>query len=301
MLGTADAAFKSTDINPSSGFGASANFYAGALSMWGDSTYGQNGQSLYLPQRVGAATWSKLATGYFQTCGIQNDAWLWCWGDNPFGALGLGDAYDRSAPTKVGSASWASVEAGWGDSCGIQTNQTLWCWGGNDYGSLGVGDTTDRNTPVQVGSGNTWSALAAGGDDGLRHQDQRHAVVLGPQRQRSGRRRQHHPAQRPGAGRRRDHMDQRDRRVQILLRHPLDKHPVVLGQERQRTTGPERQHRRSTPPRSRGPRGPPRSPGTRTPARRRPPARCGAGVTTMTVGSTWATPATGGPRPRSAR
>jgi hypothetical protein len=165
MLETANAAFKSTAANPSSALSANANFSAGALNVWGDSEYGQNGQSLYTPQQVGSATWSSVGVGYYHTCGIQSDASLWCWGDNTYGELGVGDTSARAAPTKVGSASWASVTSGWGFTCGLRTNQTVWCWGENDTNQLGareVGDgtTTNRRSPTHIGALTTWKGVS---------------------------------------------------------------------------------------------------------------------------------------------
>jgi hypothetical protein len=130
MLDTAGAAFKSTDSTPSSGFSASANFYVGALTEWGNDDYGQSAADhLYSLRQIGSATTrSSVSPGYYHTCGIQSDALLWCWGDNNVGQLGLGDTADRFAPVKVGSASWTTVDGGWSFTCGIKTDGTLWCW-----------------------------------------------------------------------------------------------------------------------------------------------------------------------------
>src|SRR6478609_365846 len=93
--------------------------------------------------------WQVVSTGFSHTCGIRTDATLWCWGDNEYGQLGLGDQKDRWVPRRVGTG-WVDVTAG-GHSCGIRTDATLWCWGYNGSGQLGLGDTIGRNTPTQVG------------------------------------------------------------------------------------------------------------------------------------------------------
>ena len=89
--------------------------------------------------------------------------YLWSWGQNTNGRLGLGDTVTRNSPSIVGSLSnWLSVAAGYGFGIAVQTNGTLWTWGENSEGSLGKGDTTDRSSPVQVGLLTAWLNVAAG-------------------------------------------------------------------------------------------------------------------------------------------
>lgn len=50
---------------------------------------------------VGVLVTTGVTARYFHTCGIRTDHTLWCWGDNPYGQLGLGDTRDRDHPVRV--------------------------------------------------------------------------------------------------------------------------------------------------------------------------------------------------------
>lgn len=64
------------------------------------------------------------------TCGIKSDATAWCWGDNAFGQLGIGNRESTSTPTKVsGPNLWRDICTGRGFTCGIDTDGLLLCWG----------------------------------------------------------------------------------------------------------------------------------------------------------------------------
>ncbi len=135
----------------------------GTLWMWGSNASGQLGQNdnVYRssPTQVGTGTnWSILAGGGgFNTAALKTDGTLWTWGSNGSGALGQGDAINRSSPTQVGSATnWSKAQSYNAQHAAIKTDGTLWVWGSNNEGQLGLNDTASRSSPVQLGSG-TWS------------------------------------------------------------------------------------------------------------------------------------------------
>ena len=94
--------------------------------------------------------------------------YLWAWGYNTSGELGLGNTTNRSSPVQVGAlTTWLSIAAGDYYSMAIKTDGTMWSWGGNDAGRLGLGDTTNQSSPVQVGSLTNWYSVAGGVDHSL--------------------------------------------------------------------------------------------------------------------------------------
>jgi alpha-tubulin suppressor-like RCC1 family protein len=105
------------------------------------------------------------------TCGVKNDATVWCWGSNQYGELGDGVAHmlcgaADCSPTPVavaGQVGVAGVSAGWHFSCSGFLDGTAWCWGRNTYGQLGDGGTTGVATPVRVLGISDVQNISAGG------------------------------------------------------------------------------------------------------------------------------------------
>lgn len=87
---------------------------------------------------------------------------MYCWGDNRFGQLGVGDASPRTRPTRLdfGELGVTKIYLPAGDgelssdsgvfTCAVTTDNVLWCFGGNRFGQLGVGDTEVRSRPAKV-------------------------------------------------------------------------------------------------------------------------------------------------------
>ena len=109
-----------------------------------------------------------LSVGYRHACMVRAGQ-IWCWGDNEFGQLGIGEgalAVDQPVPMQVGTSDeWVAVVAGLRHTCALDCRRGLWCWGGNDRGQLG--NTTaipgaDSPVPVRVPGSKTWANLFAG-------------------------------------------------------------------------------------------------------------------------------------------
>jgi alpha-tubulin suppressor-like RCC1 family protein len=92
---------------------------------------------------------------------------LWTWGQNNFGALGLGDTNSRSSPTQVGSlTTWSTVTNNFYGGTAVKIDGTLWTWGYNFYGNLGLNDGIDRSSPVQVPGISGWLTSFRSGNVG---------------------------------------------------------------------------------------------------------------------------------------
>ena len=88
--------------------------------------------------------------------------YLWSWGHNSYGQLGLGDTTSRSSPTQIGAGTtWSSVSCGGqaSFSVAVKTDQTMWSWGDNSYGQLGLNNTTNYSSPKQIGGIDGWSKI----------------------------------------------------------------------------------------------------------------------------------------------
>jgi alpha-tubulin suppressor-like RCC1 family protein len=110
----------------------------------------------------------RFDAGYRHSLLIDARGWLWSWGLNSKGQLGVGHITNLYFPGRVNSeADWVEVSAGEGHSLAIKSDGTLWSWGNNTYGQLGDGSATDRVTPGKVGSDADWVAVSAGGGHSL--------------------------------------------------------------------------------------------------------------------------------------
>lgn len=78
---------------------------AGAAYCWGENDYGQLGDGTSLierPDPVAVATALKfvsLDAGFWQTCGVGDDGWAYCWGRNLKGEIGNGTMQAPNAAT----------------------------------------------------------------------------------------------------------------------------------------------------------------------------------------------------------
>ena len=94
-----------------------------------------------------------FTTGLRHTCAIADDSTTWCWGENAFGPLGVGDNDGRNAPAQVllpAGATPISINAGGHTTCVVLDNGTGLCWGKSDYGHLGDGTYNNRNEPTPI-------------------------------------------------------------------------------------------------------------------------------------------------------
>ena len=111
----------------------------------------------------GGLSFSQLATGDNQSCGLTTTGEAYCWGSNSNGAIGDGTTTHRLVPTAVsGGLTFSQIATGGGHTCGITTTGVAYCWGSNNSGRLGDGTTTDRWVPTAVSGGLTFSQISTG-------------------------------------------------------------------------------------------------------------------------------------------
>lgn len=147
----------------------------GTLHCWGNNAacqLGQGGQcgtgvdeTRNVPTQVGSATtWKKVAASHHHTCALQTDGSLWCWGENRWGAVGVGATPTMvRTPARVGAdTDWADITAGYLATCAVKTNGTRWCWGLGTSALLGDGSTATLTVPTQVDTGTDWASVASG-------------------------------------------------------------------------------------------------------------------------------------------
>ncbi len=116
----------------------------------------------------------EMVAGHFHVCVRITGGRVKCWGDNPFGQLGLGDSENRGdEPGEMGAA-LPYVDLGAGNvvvqlslgqyhSCARFTDGRVKCWGENYDGKLGLGDIEHRgDEPGEMGDALPFVDLGAG-------------------------------------------------------------------------------------------------------------------------------------------
>ncbi len=131
---------------------------AGLLFGWGRNTAANLGLGQTNDQQRRAATqigidedWLSVVSGQDSSCGIRLGGDLFCWGENSFGNLGLGDIVQRLVPTEVAAGRvWTQISIDTFHGCGVDFDNNLYCWGRNVEGQLGTTDNDHRLSPALV-------------------------------------------------------------------------------------------------------------------------------------------------------
>lgn len=110
-----------------------------------------------------------ISTNYTSVFVVRTDGYLWGWGANTNGQLGLGTISDVSDPVRITDIGLNDVKYIITSSDVknaftfiIKQNGTLWTTGLNTFGQLGLGDNIDRSSFTQVGIDNDWEKLSCG-------------------------------------------------------------------------------------------------------------------------------------------
>jgi cysteine-rich repeat protein len=142
----------------------------GTVRCWGDNSNGLLGlgnTSAVLSGTVALASGSvatSVATGGSNACALISGGYIHCWGDNYYGALGLGSQtpadFTVALPSSYGNASLksgrtaTSISVGSSFNCSRLDDGELECWGYNGAGQLGLGNTQtigDNEVPGSIG------------------------------------------------------------------------------------------------------------------------------------------------------
>jgi len=133
---------------------------------WGMNTLFQvagSGSIISTPQLVsGLSSPVSVSAGGSQSCAVQADGLLLCWGNQA--GYGFGDGspnpYPIGAPSKIQNASgpltniaYVDVGGTYGgadNGCAITRTGALWCWGANLRGQVGDGTQSNRTRAVLV-------------------------------------------------------------------------------------------------------------------------------------------------------
>jgi alpha-tubulin suppressor-like RCC1 family protein len=135
-------------VSVNAGYGSSCAVLAGGRGYcwgwnnWGALGIGEEGGAHPTPMPVsGDHQWAQINAGYFHTCGLTTAGEAYCWGDNRYGATGVGiSALDGPGagvtwtPARVlGGHRFTDVVTGGGvcagATCGITPDGRVLCWG----------------------------------------------------------------------------------------------------------------------------------------------------------------------------
>ena len=154
----------SVSTNHSCAIGSDDKIYC-----WGEGEKGQLGQGLLenssIPVAVnttGALNGKVMVDVYVHgenTCAVDDNSFVYCWGDGKYGQLGDGGAIDVNRTSAVpvlidmtliaGKTIKQFVNEG-SAACILASDNNAYCWGVNFVGNLGNGTTTHSTFPVQV-------------------------------------------------------------------------------------------------------------------------------------------------------
>ncbi|MDA7740343.1 putative Ig domain-containing protein, partial [Euryarchaeota archaeon] len=117
-----------------------------------------------------------LVTGEWNTCALDNNGNVFCWGRNGNGQIGNGQTGTagcgssghkcKDIPTATNDLGSDVISLAFGHqhACGLLDTGVVKCWGRNNNGQLGT-SSGDKDTPqtVNLGSGRTATSIYAGG------------------------------------------------------------------------------------------------------------------------------------------
>jgi alpha-tubulin suppressor-like RCC1 family protein len=134
----------------------------GNVRCWGKNSFGQLGNNSTTHSStpvqvltVGPTLLTGVKSIYGSTgrfCALKNDGYLYCWGKNFNGAVGVGVPGTTTMILLAKQVFGIYNQVAMGDvySCGVTTSGAAMCWGFNENGKLGDGTSSDRHAATQV-------------------------------------------------------------------------------------------------------------------------------------------------------
>lgn len=133
------------------------------IYCWGsdsaEQTGDRGGAPNHLPTRITSLDGlnpndlASLETGEQHTCALDDEGFVYCWGDNSHGQLGIPASIPQDLAVQVpfidSNNPAIDLSTGWNHTCAVLEDGTIACWGDNQYGQLGD-DTTDSNHEAYV-------------------------------------------------------------------------------------------------------------------------------------------------------
>ena len=136
------------------------------LYTWGTNTNGELGinsvtsalSPIFLP--TATDSWTITSTTGASQFAIRSDGYLFTWGNNANGQLGLLDILSRSAPVQLGTSIYTNLNKGGSNinsSMATRNDNKLYVWGLNTSGQLGLNDRISKSSPVQLGTNQAYT------------------------------------------------------------------------------------------------------------------------------------------------
>jgi alpha-tubulin suppressor-like RCC1 family protein len=153
-----------------------ANAASSTLYQWGANynvTHNNPGNDYLTPSVVtGPLDVTALDVATSDAYAIDGNGYVWGWGDNSQGELGIGSAKrDTKAVVVSGISNVIQTATGFDWAMALESNGTLWSWGWADGGfQLGTGSSANQLQPVQIifpPAAGSITQIAAAGCNGL--------------------------------------------------------------------------------------------------------------------------------------
>jgi alpha-tubulin suppressor-like RCC1 family protein len=148
-----------------------------SVLSWGSNARGQLGNTAFAATNVPtgvAGSWEpgpSIAAGGEHGLALERNGFVYAWGDNESGQLGIGTTADAyfAERTKVPPKNAIAIAAGGEHSLALLQSHSVLAWGSNARGQLGNGSASEESLePVPVGGpAGVTTAIAAGDEHSL--------------------------------------------------------------------------------------------------------------------------------------